>query len=47
MQNIRCVTMGTDPLPEKARSDNFKLKKALRAENDEEIQADLNKLKKV
>ena len=45
--NIRCVTMGTDPLPAKARSDDFNLKKALWAENDKEIRADLNKLKKV
>ena len=27
--NTRCATMGTGPLPEKARSDNFKLKNAL------------------
>ena len=39
--------MGTDPLPEKARSDDFKPKKALRAENDKDLRADLNKLKKV
>ena len=38
--------MGTDPLPAKARSDDFKLKKALWAENDKEIRADLDKLKK-
>ena len=25
--NIRCVTVGTDPQPEKARSEDFKLKK--------------------
>ena len=29
--------MGTDPLPEKAKSDDFNLKKALWAENDKEI----------
>ena len=45
--NIRCVTMGTDPIPAKARTDEFNLKKALWAENDKEIRADLNKLKKV
>ena len=47
--NIRCVTMGTDlhPLPEKVRSDNLKLKKALWAENDKVIRAEPNKLDKV
>ena len=25
--NIRCVTMGTDPIPERDSADNFKLKK--------------------
>ena len=39
--------MGTDPIPAKARTDEFNLKKALWAENDKEIRADLNKLKKV
>ena len=45
--NIRSVTMGTDPNSAKARTDEFNLKKALWAENDKEIRADLNKLKKV
>ena len=39
--------MGTDPLPEKARSDDFKLRKALWAENDREIQIELDKRVKV
>ena len=43
---IRCVAMGINPLPAKARPDNFKLNKALWAENDKETRADLNKLKK-
>ena len=45
--NIRCVTMGTDPIPAKARSDDFKFKKALWAENDKEIRLELNKKGKV
>ena len=45
--NIRCVTMGTDPIPAKARSDGFKLKQALWAENNKEIRLELNKKEKV
>ena len=30
MLNIRCVTMGKDPIPTKATTDEFNLKKALR-----------------
>ena len=45
--NIRCVTMGTDPIPAKARSDDFKLKQALWAENDKEIRTEINKKEKV
>ena len=35
--NIRCVTRGTDPIPAKARTDEFNLKKGLWAENNKEI----------
>ena len=45
--NIRCVTRGTDPIPAKARTDEFNLKKGLWAENDKEIRAARNKLEKV
>ena len=45
--NIRCVTLGTDPIPAKARSDDFKLKQALWAENDKEIRLELDKKEKV
>ena len=45
--NIRCVTMGTDPTPANARADDFKLKKALWAENDKEIRLELDKRDKV
>ena len=38
--------MGTDPIPAKARSDDFKLKQALWAENEKEIQIELDKKKK-
>ena len=45
--NIRCDTMGTDPIPAKARSNEFNLKKALWPENNKEIRTDLNKPKRV
>ena len=45
--NIRCVTRGTDPIPANARADDFKLKKALWAENDKEIRLELDQKKKV
>ena len=35
--NIRCVTKGTDPIPERARLDEFKLKQGLWKENDKDI----------
>ena len=45
--NIRCVTKGTDPIPARAKSDEYNLKKGLWAENDKEIRAALKELKKV
>ena len=45
--NIICVARETDPLPGKARSDKFRLKQALWAENDTEIRTELDKLNKV
>ena len=39
--------MGTDPIPAKARTDEFNLKNAICAENDKEIRASLNGLEKV
>ena len=39
--------MGTDPTPANARADDFKLKKALWAENDKEIRLELDKREKV
>ena len=39
--------MGTDPIPANARADNFKLKKALWAENDKEIRLELDQKEKV
>ena len=44
--NVRCVTMGTEPIPAKARSDDFKIKQALWAENDKEIRMELDKKEK-
>ena len=44
--DFRCVTKGTDPILAGAKSDDFKLKKGLWAENDKEIRASLDKLKK-
>ena len=35
--NIRCVTKGTDPIPERARMDEFKLRQGLWRENDKDI----------
>ena len=45
--NIRCVTRGTDPIPENARADDFKLKQALWRENDKEIRLEINQKEKV
>ena len=45
--NIRCVTRGTDPVLERAQANNYKLKQGLWAENDKEIRAAQDKLKKV
>ena len=45
--NIRCVTRGTDPVPERASSDDFKLKKGLWRENDKDIRQEKDKLEKV
>ena len=39
--NIRCATMGKDPIPAKARADDLKLKKALWAENNKDIRLEL------
>ena len=39
--------MGTDPTPANARNDNFKLKKALLAENNKEIRLELDQREKV
>ena len=44
--NVRCVTKGTDPILAGAKSDEFKLKKGLWAENDKEIRAALDSFKK-
>ena len=45
--NIRCVTMGTDPVLDREQADNLKLKQGLWRENDKEIRTALDKLKKV
>ena len=45
--NIRCVTRGTDPIPENARADDFKLKQALWRENDKEIRSEMDQKDKV
>ena len=45
--NIRCVTRGTDPIPEKARADNFKLKQGLWRENDKDIRLEMDQREKV
>ena len=45
--DIKCVTKGTDLILERAQANNYKLKKGLWAENDKEIRAALDKLKKV
>ena len=45
--NIRCVTRGTDPIPEKARADDFKLKQALWRENDKDIRLEMDQKEKV
>ena len=39
--DIRCVTMGTNPIPEMEQADNLKLKRGLWKENDKEIRAAL------
>ena len=44
---IRCVTMGTNPLKEMEQADNLKLKRGLWKENNKEIRAELDELKKV
>ena len=45
--NIRCITRGTDPIPENARADDFKLKQALWRENDKYIRLEMDKKDKV
>ena len=45
--NIRCVTRGTDPIPENTRADDFKLKQALSRENDKEIRSEMDQKNKV
>ena len=39
--------MGTDPVPERARLDEFKMKKGLWAENDKDIKQEKYELAKV
>ena len=39
--------MGTDPIPERASSDDFKLKKGLWRENDKDIRQEKDELEKV
>ena len=39
--------MGTDPIPERANSDDFKLKKEIWRENDKDIKRELDQLDKV
>ena len=41
------MVQDTDPILERERADNYKLKKGLWAENNKEIRASLDKLKKV
>merc|ERR1712086_1080751 len=45
--NIRCVTRGTNPIRDKAKYDEFMLKKGLWKENDKEIKIEKDKLSKV
>ena len=45
--NIRCVTRGTDPIPEKARADDFKLKQGLWRANDKKIRLEMDQKEKV
>ena len=45
--NIRCVTRGTDPIPENARADDFKLKQALWRENEKDIRLEIDQKEKV
>ena len=45
--NIRCVTMETYPIPERASADNFKLKKGLWRENDKDIRLEMDQSEKV
>merc|ERR1739838_655020 len=45
--NIRCVTKGTDPRLDRAKSDEFKLKQGLWRENDKDIKIEKDKLSKV
>ena len=42
-----CYTMGTDPIPAKAKADDLKLKIALWKENDKEIRYELDQKEKV
>ena len=44
--DIRCVTMRTNPIKEMEQADNLKLKRGLWKENDKEIRAELDELKK-
>merc|ERR1711892_1245033 len=45
--NIRCVTRGTNPILDKAKYDEFKLKQGLWKENDKDIRVEKDKLSKV
>ena len=45
--NIRCVTKGTNPIPEMEQADNLKLKRGVWKENYKEIGAELDEQKKV
>merc|ERR1712086_498832 len=44
---IRCVTRGTNPIRDKAKYDEFMLKKGLWKENDKDIRVEKDKLSKV
>ena len=44
---IRCLTLGKNPIPEMEQADNLKLKRGLLKENDKEIRAALDELKEV
>ena len=45
--NIRCVTKGTDPKPDRARMDEFKLKQGLWRENYKDIKREKDQKSKI